>query len=49
MPQESERTPAPNHKPDLEVGITVGAGHVHQFEVSEQVNAMIDRFLATAA
>ena len=27
MPQESEKTPAPNHKPDLEVGITVGAGH----------------------
>jgi pimeloyl-ACP methyl ester carboxylesterase len=33
-------------KPDLEVGITVGAGHFHQLEVPEQVNAMIDRFLA---
>jgi pimeloyl-ACP methyl ester carboxylesterase len=33
-------------KPDLEVGITVGAGHFHQFEVPEQVNAMIERFLA---
>lgn len=32
-------------KPDLEVGITVGAGHFHQLEVPEQVNAMIDRFL----
>ena len=33
-------------KRDLEVGITVGAGHFHQLEVSEQVNAMIERFLA---
>jgi pimeloyl-ACP methyl ester carboxylesterase len=33
-------------KPDLEVGITVGAGHFHQFEVPEQVDAMIERFLA---
>jgi pimeloyl-ACP methyl ester carboxylesterase len=33
-------------KPDLEVGITVGAGHFHQFEVPEQVNAMVERFLA---
>jgi pimeloyl-ACP methyl ester carboxylesterase len=33
-------------KPDLEVGITVGAGHFHQLEVPEQVNAMIERFLA---
>ena len=36
-------------KPDLEVGITVGAGHFHQLEVPEQVNAMIERFLAIAA
>jgi pimeloyl-ACP methyl ester carboxylesterase len=33
-------------KPDLEIGITVGAGHFHQLEVPEQVNAMIGRFLA---
>ena len=33
-------------KPALEVGITVGAGHFHQLEVPEQVNAMIERFLA---
>jgi pimeloyl-ACP methyl ester carboxylesterase len=33
-------------KPDLEIGITVGAGHFHQLEVPEQVNAMIERFLA---
>jgi pimeloyl-ACP methyl ester carboxylesterase len=33
-------------KPDLEVGITVGAGHFHQVEAAEQVNAMIERFLA---
>jgi pimeloyl-ACP methyl ester carboxylesterase len=36
-------------KPDLEVGITVGAGHFHQLEVPDQVNAMIDRFLELAA
>ena len=34
-------------KPDLEVGITVGAGHFHQLEVPDQINAMIKRFLAT--
>ena len=33
-------------KPDLEVGITLGAGHFHQLEVPDQVNAMIERFLA---
>lgn len=32
-------------KPDLQVGMTVGAGHFHQLEVPEQVNAMIERFL----
>jgi pimeloyl-ACP methyl ester carboxylesterase len=32
-------------KPDLQVGVTVGAGHFHQLEVPEQVNAMIERFL----
>jgi pimeloyl-ACP methyl ester carboxylesterase len=35
-------------KPDLQVGVTVGAGHFHQIEVPDQVNAMIERFLATA-
>ncbi len=35
-------------KPDLQVGITVGAGHFHQLEVPDQVNAMIERFLAVA-
>jgi pimeloyl-ACP methyl ester carboxylesterase len=35
-------------EPDLEVGITVGAGHFHQLEVPEQVNAMIERFLAVS-
>jgi len=35
-------------KPDLQVGITVGAGHFHQVEVPEQVNAMIERFLAVS-
>ena len=32
-------------KPDLQAGITVGAGHFHQLEVPDQVNAMIERFL----
>ena len=36
-------------KPDLQVGITVGAGHFHQLEVPDQVNAMIDRFLQLSA
>ena len=35
-------------KPDLTVGVTVGAGHFHQLEVPDQVNAMIDRFLELA-
>jgi pimeloyl-ACP methyl ester carboxylesterase len=35
-------------KPDLHVGITVGAGHFQQLEVPEQVNAMIERFLEVA-
>ena len=33
-------------RPDLEVAITNGAGHFHQLEVPDQVNAMIERFLA---
>jgi pimeloyl-ACP methyl ester carboxylesterase len=33
-------------KPDMEVGVTVGAGHFHQLEVPEQANALIERFLA---
>jgi pimeloyl-ACP methyl ester carboxylesterase len=31
--------------PQLVTGQTVGAGHFHQLEIPEQVNAMIDRFL----
>jgi pimeloyl-ACP methyl ester carboxylesterase len=34
--------------PQLVAGQTVGAGHFHQFEVPEQVNAMIEHFLAMA-
>ncbi len=34
--------------PQLVIGQTVGAGHFHQLEVPEQVNAMIERFVATA-
>jgi pimeloyl-ACP methyl ester carboxylesterase len=32
--------------PQLMTGQTVGSGHYHQLEVPEQINAMIDRFLA---
>ena len=35
-------------KPDVHVGMTVGAGHFHQLEVPEQVTAMIERFLEVA-
>jgi pimeloyl-ACP methyl ester carboxylesterase len=35
-------------KPDMQIGATVGAGHFHQLEVPEQVNAMIERFIAIA-
>ena len=33
---------------DLQVAITVGAGHFHQLEVPERVNAMIERFLVVS-
>jgi pimeloyl-ACP methyl ester carboxylesterase len=35
-------------KPDVQIGVTVGAGHFHQLEVPEQVTPMIERFLALA-
>ena len=35
-------------KPDTQFGMTVGAGHFIQLEVPDQVNAMIERFLASA-
>lgn len=35
-------------KPDVMIGRTVGAGHFHQIEAPEQINAMVDRFLAIA-
>ena len=34
--------------PAMHIGSTVGAGHFHQLEVPDQVNAMIERFLAIA-
>ncbi len=34
--------------PNVVIGQTVGAGHFHQLEVPDQVNAMIDRFLAVS-
>ena len=32
-------------KPDLHVGVTVGAGHFHQLDAAEQVTLMIERFV----
>ena len=32
-------------KPDVQIGVTVGAGHFHQLEVPEQVTPMIERFV----
>jgi pimeloyl-ACP methyl ester carboxylesterase len=32
--------------PTIAIGETAGAGHFKQLEVPDQVNAMIDRFLA---
>ena len=46
LAEDSDVLRARELKPDLEIGITVGAGHFHQLEVPEQVNAMIERFLA---
>ena len=33
-------------KPDLHVGVTVGAGHIHQLDAAEQVTPMIERFVS---
>jgi pimeloyl-ACP methyl ester carboxylesterase len=35
-------------KPNIHFGITVGAGHFHQLEVSEQVTPMIEKFIQLA-
>ena len=35
-------------KPDLHIGVTVGAGHFHQLEVPEQVTPMIEKFIQLA-
>jgi len=35
-------------KPDIHIGMTVGAGHFNQLDAPEQVTAMIDRFLRVA-
>jgi len=34
-------------KPDIQYGMTVGAGHFNHLEVPEQVNPMVERFLET--
>jgi pimeloyl-ACP methyl ester carboxylesterase len=48
LDQETDALRLLEIKPDLTVGITVGAGHFHQLEVPDQVNAMIARFLELA-
>lgn len=35
--------------PTVMVGKTVGAGHFHQLEVPDQINAMLERFIAISA
>jgi pimeloyl-ACP methyl ester carboxylesterase len=35
--------------PQIQIGRTVGSGHMHQLEVPDQVNAMIERFLHVTA
>jgi pimeloyl-ACP methyl ester carboxylesterase len=35
-------------RPDLHIGVTVGAGHFNQLEVPDQVNSMIERFMQVA-
>jgi pimeloyl-ACP methyl ester carboxylesterase len=35
-------------KPDLQVGVTVGAGHFHQLDAADQVTPMIERFVREA-
>jgi pimeloyl-ACP methyl ester carboxylesterase len=44
----SEITPLRELIPQMAYGQTVGSGHFCQLEVPDQVNAMIDRFLAVA-
>jgi hypothetical protein len=36
-------------KSNLQVGVTVGAGHIIQLEVPQQVTPMIGRFVQTLA
>ncbi len=36
-------------RPDVHIGVTVGAGHFHQLDAHEQVTAMIERFVRIAA
>ena len=36
-------------RPDIHIGVTVGAGHFHQLDAHEQVTAMIERFVRIAA
>ena len=36
-------------KPDIHIGVTVGASHFMQFDVADQVNLMIEKFLRMAA
>ncbi len=33
---------------DIQIGVTVGSGHLHQLEVPEQLTPMIERFVRMA-
>ena len=35
-------------RPDIHIGVTVGAGHFNQLDAHEQVTAMIERFARIA-
>ena len=37
-----------SQRPDIHIGVTVGAGHFHQLDAHEQVTAMIERFVRIA-
>ena len=49
LSSDSEGSNAPDRllalKPDIHIGITVGAGHFHQLEIPEQVTPMIEKFI----
>ena len=53
LESDCEGSNAPNRllalKPDILIGITIGAGHFHQLEVPEQVTPMMEKFIQIVA